>query len=96
MQHELTGAERSEELAEGSPLLAVLAAQLPADGHERRFLWPDGRNGWYRVRIVPCLDEAGGRSLALVTVQAHATRCSGGRGARSRCSRCSPTAPPTR
>ena len=56
-------------LAEGSPLLEVLAGQVPRDGHERRFLWPDGESGWYRVRIVPCLDEAGGRSLALVTVR---------------------------
>jgi DNA-binding CsgD family transcriptional regulator len=67
---ELAGADRGDVLDEGSPLLDVLAAQVPEDGHERRFLWPDGRNGWYRVRIVPCLDEAGGRSLSLVTVRA--------------------------
>ena len=66
---ELSGSERGPALAEGSPLLAVLAGQVPNDGHERRFLWPDGESGWYRVRIVPCLDQAGGRSLALVTVR---------------------------
>jgi DNA-binding CsgD family transcriptional regulator len=66
---ELAGSGRGVALAEGSPLLAALAGQLPRDGHERRFLWPDGDNGWYRVRIVPCLDEAGGRSLALVTAR---------------------------
>jgi DNA-binding CsgD family transcriptional regulator len=66
---ELAGSERGAALAEGSPLLAALAGQFPRDGHERRFLWPDGENGWYRVRIVPCLDEAGGRSLALVTAR---------------------------
>ncbi len=69
---ELAGSERGEALAAGSPLLDVLAGQVPHDGHERRFLWPDGESGWYRVRIVPCLDEAGGRSLSLVTVR----RCS--------------------
>jgi DNA-binding CsgD family transcriptional regulator len=68
-QVELAGSERGPALAEGSPLLAVLAGQVPQDGHERRFLWPDDESGWYRVRIVPCLDEAGGRSLALVTVR---------------------------
>ena len=68
-QLELAGSERGPALAEGSPLLEVLAGQVPSDGHERRFLWPDGEHGWYRVRIVPCLDEAGGRSLALVTVK---------------------------
>jgi DNA-binding CsgD family transcriptional regulator len=66
---ELSGSDRGPALAEGSPLLDVLAAQVPTDGHERRFLWPDGESGWYRVRIVPCLDEAGGRSLSLVTVR---------------------------
>ena len=66
---ELAGSDRGPALAEGSPLLEVLAGQVPSDGHERRFLWPDGESGWYRVRIVPCLDEAGGRSLALVTVR---------------------------
>jgi DNA-binding CsgD family transcriptional regulator len=66
---ELAGSERGAALAEGSPLLEVLADQVPRDGHERRFLWPDGDSGWYRVRIVPCLDEAGGRSLSLVTVR---------------------------
>ncbi len=68
-QVELSGSDRGPALAEGSPLLDVLAGQVPTDGHERRFLWPDGESGWYRVRIVPCLDEAGGRSLALVTVR---------------------------
>jgi DNA-binding CsgD family transcriptional regulator len=68
-QVELSGSDRGPALAEGSPLLDVLAGQVPTDGQERRFLWPDGENGWYRVRIVPCLDEAGGRSLALVTVR---------------------------
>ena len=66
---ELAGTGRGPALAEGSPLLEVLAGQVPQDGHERRFLWPDGESGWYRVRIVPCFDEAGGRSLALVTVR---------------------------
>ena len=66
---ELAGSDRGSILAEGSPLLDVLAGQVPRDGHERRFLWPDGGNGWYRVRIVPCVDEAGGRSLSLVTVR---------------------------
>jgi DNA-binding CsgD family transcriptional regulator len=66
---ELAGSDRGPALAEGSPLLAALAGQVPRDGHERRFVWPDGENGWYRVRIVPCLDEAGGRSLSLVTVR---------------------------
>jgi DNA-binding CsgD family transcriptional regulator len=66
---ELAGSDRGSILAEGSPLLDVLAGQVPSDGHERRFLWPDGGNGWYRVRIVPCVDEAGGRSLSLVTVR---------------------------
>jgi DNA-binding CsgD family transcriptional regulator len=66
---ELPGNERGAALAEGSPLLEILAGQVPRDGHERRFLWPDGDSGWYRVRIVPCLDEAGGRSLSLVTVR---------------------------
>jgi DNA-binding CsgD family transcriptional regulator len=66
---ELAGVERSGILAEGSPLLAVLAGQVPRDGDERRFLWPADDGGWYRVRIVPCLDEAGSRSLSLVTVR---------------------------
>ena len=66
---DLAGSERSGALAEGSPLLDVLASQVPRDGHERRFLWPDSEAGWCRVRIVPCFDEAGGRSLALVTVR---------------------------
>jgi DNA-binding CsgD family transcriptional regulator len=66
---ELAGSERGTALAEGSPLLAALPAQLPRDGHERRFLWPDEEAGWYRVRIVPCVEEAGGRPLALVTAR---------------------------
>jgi DNA-binding CsgD family transcriptional regulator len=66
---DLAGSDRGTVLAEGSPLLDVLAGQVPTDGHERRFLWPDGRNGWSRVRIVPCVDEASGRSLSLVTVR---------------------------
>ena len=66
---ELAGSDRGAALADGSPLLEVLAGQVPTDGHECRFLWPGGESGWYRVRIVPCLDEAGGRSLALVTVR---------------------------
>ena len=66
---DLAGSDRGTVLAEGSPLLEVLAGQVPTDGHERRFLWPDGRNGWSRVRIVPCVDEASGRSLSLVTVR---------------------------
>ena len=81
---ELAGAERGGILAEGSPLLTVLAGQVPRDGNERRFLWPDDDSGWYRVRIVPCLDEAGGRSLSLVTVRPGRT-CSASRDARSRC-----------
>jgi DNA-binding CsgD family transcriptional regulator len=66
---ELAGSDRGPALAEGSALLAALAGQVPRDGHERRFVWPDDANGWYRVRIVPCLDEASGRSLSLVTVR---------------------------
>jgi DNA-binding CsgD family transcriptional regulator len=66
---ELAGSDRGAALADGSPLLDVLAGQVPRDGHERRFLWPDGGSGWYRVRILPCLDEASGRSLSLVTVR---------------------------